>query len=122
MGRNALITAIVLLLGIGTAAAVARSDDNERAGNGVAQSGPDTTTAPPTPTTSTPTTAGPPASDTAEPADPTGGSGLASDDAGQVAMGPTMPNTGVDSAIGVSTVLVGAGVGLRALVGRRRAP
>lgn len=51
-----------------------------------------------------------------------GSSGLADDDAGQVAMGPEIPETGIESALGPGAALAGAALALRVLVvgGRRR--
>jgi hypothetical protein len=37
-------------------------------------------------------------------------------------MGPTIPNTGIDSALAPGVVLLGAGVGLRMLLAGRRRP
>ncbi|HET7654967.1 MAG TPA: hypothetical protein VFK42_18185 [Acidimicrobiales bacterium] len=59
---------------------------------------------------------------TAAPATNEGSSGLGTGGAGQVAMGPTIPNTGIESALAPAVALLGAGVGLRLLLGGRRRP
>jgi hypothetical protein len=119
VGRNALIAAIVLLLGVATASAVVRAGDDDGRDR-LAQTAPGTTMrATPSTTATTSTTAATAAAPTSLPA--TAGSGLASSGAGQVSMGPTTPNTGIESGLAPGVVLAGAGVALRVVVlGRRR--
>ena len=141
---------IVLLLGVATVAAFVRAGDDD-GGSRLAQTGPGTTvTTTSTSTTSTsvpvttsataPTATTPPATagttggaggaggaggttaTTAAPATNEGSSGLGTGGAGQVAMGPTIPNTGIESALAPAVALLGAGVGLRLLLGGRRRP
>jgi hypothetical protein len=141
---------IVLLLGVATVAAFVRAG-NDDGGSRLAQTGPGTTvTTTSTSTTSTsvpvstsataPTATTPPATagttggaggaggaggttaTTAAPATNEGSSGLGTGGAGQVAMGPTIPNTGIESALAPAVALLGAGVGLRLLLGGRRRP
>jgi hypothetical protein len=92
---------IVLVLGVATVAAFVRAG-NDDGGSRLAQTGPGTTAT------------------TAAPATNEGSSGLGTGGAGQVAMGPTIPNTGIESALAPAVALLGAGVGLRMLVAGRR--
>ena len=136
---------IVLLLGAATVAAFVRVG-NDDGGSRLAQTGPGTTVAS-TSTTSTsvtattsttapasvttggtggtaattpPATTGSTGSATTAPATNEGGSGLGAGGAGEVAMGPTIPNTGIESALAPGVALLGAGVGLRMLLAGRR--
>lgn len=127
---------IVLLLGVATVAAFVRVGGDD-GGSRLAQTGPGTTVVSTSTTSTTSTsvpsttsTTKPPATTattaapgtTAAPATNDGSSGLGTGGAGQVAMGPTIPNTGIESALAPGVALLGAGVGLRMLLTGRRRP